>query len=347
MTRASACAELVCCIDRLRSQTSTVIIYAHKLIAHHLIYRTYGDPMSNRATNPKSPEQTQAELNTALSNLRAACESWELGEYGQSVNIAGILRLLLLEGKHPSTSLLKQVGLKNGEFFTTPAFSLDCAGHQRRALARPHAEAATDATGKLVFADAKWVPHYHLALQGADDPLGMETKSEWSGLPFAEWWEEEILYSDGHSFTRHSLVRSLANRLGGVHSDTHISDEEQNLLDRKYGYGFSGFSLQTPDGAIEPKNKVYEAVIRQIAYELQRTLCHNAPGQFAPDIVVPPLPPDWVPNGTGVRVRIPHDAVVYQQFLDADGPWSGSVERMRGTEYWGAVLQRQKSQGLW
>lgn len=300
--------------------------------------------MAQPGKQPKTAAQTRAELLAEVSNLGRACESWEFGHFEQSTTIAGHLRTLLHD-LGSNVSLLRQSGMKHKDFFYTPSWFLDHNGLLQAQLAWFEPDAYIPVEGEMK-ANVAWRPVYHRSLQ--TNPLSDDFRSDWTGMSFDGWWAQAVLHGEGHSFTREALVKTLANRLGGSHSDPTIPMEDQNLLDEKYGYGFSTGKLHSSRGSASAKNTAYQAAVRQIAYEVQRTLCHHYAETFPPETVVPPLPDDgkWAGlEGHGIRISRNYDQKLRDQLLAQDGQWCGMLETMRTEDYWRSYREQQLARG--
>lgn len=309
----------------------------------------------------KPIERTRNELAWALSNLRSACELWELNRFEQTENIATILRLLIhdtentknkKQNQRPTISLLTQLQMRNVDFFSTPAISIPAPGQKPSiVMATAQGQATMMVEGNKKYLEARWIPLYHRARQPQDNIFNLAFKSPWTPVPFAEWWRAVVLQADGHEFSRAGLVYTLANRLGGAHSDQWITSKELALLEEKFGYGFTNFTISGWGQSAKPINAVYHAAIRQIAYELQRTIAHHFPERFPPDSVVPPLPFEWTSAALEESpIRIvsdpAYDAQVMEQIVQSDGLWSGHAEELRAKAYWAKFKESLHKAGL-
>ncbi|PER43296.1 hypothetical protein [Bacillus thuringiensis] len=89
-------------------------------------------------------------------------------------------------------------------------------------------------------------------------------------IPFKEWWEEQVILTNGYgnTFTRKSIVTELANRDGGAHVDSKLRDSYFHLT-----RGIStGETFQRNDGDPEPIPNPHLFTMRQITYEVLKTL---------------------------------------------------------------------------
>jgi hypothetical protein len=100
---------------------------------------------------------------------------------------------------------------------------------------------------------------------------------------FGDWWDVERVVKDdrGEVFTRHDLVKDVANMDGGSHVGPNLKDRYARLSRMNSLAG----TVTANGRSFTPGNPV-PAAIRQIAYEVDTSLCHYLP-QLGP-IVDPP-----------------------------------------------------------
>jgi hypothetical protein len=300
----------------------------------------------------KPDARINQELINAISNLRQANELWEQGYYEQTSNIATILRLLLQDstGRRQSISLLQQMNMKNVDFYYNPLSAHPPFTQTPiRQLVHTRAEIIERPTGETI-GHLSWLPVYHLSENGFDDPWCDEAAPAWSGLPFDAWWKEQILENGDFYFSRETLIKTLANRMGGAHSDPRIDRHENDLLEEKFGVGFRLPRLDIDGAPITPENKVYDAAIRQISYEFERTIAHHFESFISTNDVVPPIPRQWQGDeGIAVKARrTPEEELrLYQSCKAADGEWSGITQQIRSEMYWNQYMSKKQRKGLW
>jgi len=296
----------------------------------------------------KPPQRIVEELSRALSKLRKANELWEQDHFDQSEQIATLLRLMLYD-KPGSPSIFKQLDMKRVDFYANPLF-VKIAGTPDiiRLMAYPHTEGLY-IVGEAPRNDVCWRPVYCLSSQAVDCPFPIDYKAPWAGSLFEQWWNEPILHGDKFSYSRGGLIRTLANRLGGAHSDVQIEQHELDLLEERFGYGYTSFALVANGVRTTPKNKVYEAVIRQISYEVERTVSYHFKQYLPPADVVPPLPDAWgdLSEITVRDNRSPEEKnKLYEQHVAATGELSGIAELIRGEMYWERYRAEKRKHGL-
>jgi hypothetical protein len=203
----------------------------------------------------------QQELNNALQeqlkSLHKSCESFDdQGEVSEANHIAVSLRILW-HSKGQSKGLVSQLNLGDDVFdtafivppsFTTvgvPAPSSD----ERRLIA--------------IGGNKAYVPLFD------NGPAGIYK------TPFIQWWEGNVLSdSEGHKFTRKSLVLNVADTDGGAHVDPTL-DSDYYSLTRKGSFGVVRV-VPTKDPKIFKRVETPSPVavtLRQIGHETLKTLC--------------------------------------------------------------------------
>lgn len=288
------------------------------------------------------------ELRRAISNLRRANELWEQQQYEQSEHLASIIRLLLHEGN--GKSIFKQHGMKRVDFYVNPVYVgiTNLAGRHRK-LAHSRVNGSWTVEGEQ-SGFVSYEPVYHRPEDALGNPFYCDYRTSWNGVAFEDWWRESVLHGENYTYTREELVLTLANRLGGSHSDPKIYQYELDLLNDRFGYGYTDLTLQIDGVIYRSRNKVYEAVIRQIAYEVERTLAKHFPEHLNTMEVVPPIPDSWRMDihGIGVKVnRTPdHEMLLYEQNITVDGEWSGISAMVRSEIYWNKHKIKMRKIGL-
>ena len=92
------------------------------------------------------------------------------------------------------------------------------------------------------------------------------------------YWNNEIVISDkkNNLYRRKQLIQLLANKDGGAHVDSEISDDLAELKDPN----LSGWVFCRPDGKENPLENVILASMRQMAYEILHSLFKVKPQLF-------------------------------------------------------------------
>jgi hypothetical protein len=93
-------------------------------------------------------------------------------------------------------------------------------------------------------------------------------------MPFDEWWNADVLRDmGGRNFTRAELVTVLANTDGGTPDDPAL-DEVYARLSRRNS---TGWAIKLERGPTVPLLGPALASVRQLAYEVERSLLRGAP----------------------------------------------------------------------
>lgn len=297
---------------------------------------------------PKQKNRLLIELNAELLNLRKSCELWEAGYYEQSTTIAKTLRVLLYDYNKQKASLFGQLGLKSQDFFSTP-LQLRMPGRlPTKALADKRIYAALKPDAPASTAVMRWEPYYFY-LGRRDDFSSHQDRALWHASSFDTWWNEPVLSNAEAAISRGELVNNiLSNELGGAHSAQFVTVKAAALLNGSFDYpGITSFSI----GAAKPmiiENKVYDAVIRQIAYEVQRTIQQHYSDMVDGPIVVPPCPPKWRAYESAVRIRAVQEDLgrVHAEFTAAGEADTIDALRVAAEMYWHNYILDMQKRGL-
>jgi hypothetical protein len=251
---------------------------------------------------PKDRHQSIRELRATLTNLRLACDQWELGYMERSYEIARCLRVLLYD-YGTSRSLFAQLNLKAVPFFTTPGAVVQLHGRDVRMLVTKTLEIVPAHPSPSICTHiTKWEPRYFRAEQ--DNPLDAEARSRWRGLPFIKWWAEALAATADGGFSRADLVLAMSNELSGTHSAERIRPATAALLQGTLDH--FRINVPPPEGQrVQEDEKISfaDALIRQVAYEVQRTIeRHHAELSPSP-IVAMPIPKSRRPPPGFARVQ--------------------------------------------
>ena len=99
-------------------------------------------------------------------------------------------------------------------------------------------------------------------------------RSRGGWMPFDEWWNADVLRDmGGRNFTRAELVTVLANTDGGAPDDPAL-DEVYDRLSRRNS---TGWAIKLERGPTVPLLGPALASVRQLAYEVERSLLRGAP----------------------------------------------------------------------
>lgn len=298
---------------------------------------------------PKQRPRLQAELTTTIAGLRIACEQWELGEPEQVTNLARLLRVLLYDYGNSSRSLFSQLSMKSVTFYSTPSRMTAPNGKIGRVLTLPSGNAWIDPTcSPRVAGVYKWTPRYH---NTDTDELGRPrrflAREVW--IPFIEWWTEPIVWNLKEALSREELILAVANELGGTHAAPLLSPTSADLLGKAFGYGFGESTLKIEGESIELNNSIFDAAVRQIAFEVQRTVAKHWPAIQSDDQVTPPIPHEWADRFAPARVKVADDdaAVEVLQLTEAElGTCTAVGEDLRAHVYWHDYAKRLRTAGI-
>lgn len=241
-----------------------------------------------------TPEELQDLFLEQLAFLESSSAGYDNGFEGEVKRLAVGARVLVHD-TDKSTSLLKLLDKKSGQFFDT----------------------------SVPFDEQNLLSHSSLVGTVLGDcgamPVPLLDDGPFSrSIRFDAWWNG-IVFVDAkrNEFSRKDIVLSLANKEGGAHVD--------KLLDQKYADLRKNNSLRwfegTSDGKELPGSDQVPATMRQIAHELLKTLkpgysCHRKakPGDgifilgasLVQSAEVPPIPkhnlPKTRPVVNGIRI---------------------------------------------
>lgn len=203
--------------------------------------------------------QTRAELEEHLRQqmnfLRTSSQAFDAGTASEAVRIATSLRVLLHD-TNSSHSLLGQLGIKEAMQFVDTGLD--------------------QIPGNLLSNDGLTIIRTQATSTTFAAPLG-ELSPRRQSKPrktFDDWWLADVIDDQlGNRFTRRDLVLALANKEGGAHVDPEL-EEAYAALSRS---GSLGWIVQNDTGARPLVESPVPASVRQIAYEVERTLESQIP----------------------------------------------------------------------
>ncbi|MFO0599572.1 MAG: SEC-C domain-containing protein [Myxococcaceae bacterium] len=227
----------------------------------------------------RSGEETKQAFDDQLRFLRKSCDDYDAGDIQEAVRLAASMRVLLNDSGSNSHSLLSQLDRTHLRFLNTAGQydSRNLLTYQGLVCMR------------LGFDSQSWEPYL-------DNP---PRKPEW--LRFTEWWGAVVICdSRRDTFTRRDLVRYVANQDGGAHVDPEM-DERYALLKRNQS---TGWRVQHADGSTGTLADLVTASVRQIAYEVLRSLTPQSPADVAGSQGTQPNEP--CPCGSGRKFKKCH-----------------------------------------
>jgi len=178
---------------------------------------------------------------------------YDKGFDGEAKRLAHVMRTLLYDTNR-STSLLKQLGMKNIRFCCT------CSGEFNK---RIHLAGFSCLTSVFM---GKPAIRKHL-------PTLESSPSNIKWVPFQKWWNKIVIVDhNGNKFSRQRLIRTVCNKDGGAHIDPELDKKyyelsRKNSLGWKYCTGGKWFDVSGPE----------LASIRQMAHEIIMTLTKALP----------------------------------------------------------------------
>ena len=196
--------------------------------------------------------------------LQILCKAYDDGKYSIAKEIAASIRVLVHD-THSSTSLLAHLGLKDSIRMLS---TKEPAAHNELVLIGDGLYAMQMGNSQLIY-----IPK-----------LG---NSAIQYCSFGVWWNEKVLHDMNDGFTentwrtRKELVLAYSNKEGGAHVDASLPDDVfKQSSPAVSGFVFTTFGPTTGEMMKPPSNTPKDATIRQIAYEIQRSLYEELPELF-------------------------------------------------------------------
>jgi hypothetical protein len=189
-------------------------------------------------------------LNEQVGFLRKSALAFDNGDGTEAKRLVAPIRVLVHQTSR-SHALLHQLGVLNTMTFFDTAGEIDAANMLVSSMLTV-----------MRFSPGRSVDHH--------PPLGnfppRSPAGEWR--PFDSWWIRPIIKdSQGAEFSRKDLVLAVAHKDGGVHVDA-----LQDAYERLSRSNSLGWTL----GA-EPLNNPVLPSLRQIAFEVEQSLCRVFP----------------------------------------------------------------------
>ena len=198
----------------------------------------------------QSLDDLNNQLHEQIHFLIASSASFDSGFTGEAKRLATTMRIMVHDTRN-SKSLFTQLGIKEGLYYYNTAIP----------------DSSFGLTGIMTTTDGGGRTEYVAPL---DDGGELRKKKPW--ILFSEWWEEMNVLSDGNTkFNRKTLILSLADQDGGAHVDP--------TLDEPY-FNLSRNNSLNVFHENKPVNGVVLASVRQIAFEITRTLKDKYPLYF-------------------------------------------------------------------
>lgn len=86
-------------------------------------------------------------------------------------------------------------------------------------------------------------------------------------IPFAQWWNEVVVYNSGTQVTRRNLVLWAANKDGGAHVGE-VQHAGYEKVARGLDFTFTITNRTTGESLITKAEEIHLAALRQFAYEV-------------------------------------------------------------------------------
>jgi hypothetical protein len=232
-------------------------------------------------------EQTRDGLLLQLEEQRRflglSCAAFDAGDHAEAQRIATTLRVLLHQ-LGSSRALLIELGTRDQiGWLDTAGSLLPLEGSAQtplvfvRAEERPEHSRPTwlptlDAWDRRLQERPQLSPEVQETLARGRAEQSLRSRGRW--LPFAEWWDADILRDRaGQNFTRADLVRALANTDGEASVDPSLH-QAYNRLSRPSSAGWVMRHENSPD---VPLTGPAMTSVRQIAFEVEWSLHRGKP----------------------------------------------------------------------
>ena len=202
---------------------------------------------------PRNNDELEEQLHEQIQFLLASSASYDAGNHFEAKRLATTIRVLFhdTERSKDSKSLLSQLDIKEKLYYYNTAIP----------------ETQFGLTGIMTTTEGGGRTEHHPPLDNGGE---LRKKRPW--ILFSEWWNDMNVLYDGKSyFNRRKLVTSLANQDGGAHVDPKL---EKDYADVSRNNTLNVFH----EG--KPVNGVVLASVRQIAFEVCRTLKEKYPSYF-------------------------------------------------------------------
>jgi hypothetical protein len=210
-----------------------------------------------------SYEVTSDELNGHLREqvafLRASAEAFDRGFEGEAKRLATTIRVLVHDtGK--SQSLLTQLKIKNSLRYEDTADQIN----PNNLLPTPGLVSGKITTGP------DGVGEYIAPLGELLGPNRQNPPAQ-----FKDWWERPVTKDpSGVLISRKDYVLWVSNKSGGSHVDPELPAAYAELINRN-SLGWQYVTGDTPDKPFDRNPAL--AAVRQIAYEIEKTLSEQIP----------------------------------------------------------------------
>jgi len=211
-----------------------------------------------------TPDELRSQAREWAELFVDAAKAYDRGSHVHAANLARSIRILLEDKK----CLLKLLGHDPSAlaFFDTPE-----SGRPVRLMV-DHARA---------FIPVGGTPITDVGYTAVYDP----PENNWSRIPFERWWnQDKAIDIPGVRLTRRRIVREMANRDKGTHIDGAVGEEYARLKRQEV----MGLSLHLGSVSARPAHGRERPAVRQIAYEVQKTIAAELSSVFTGEVWYPP-----------------------------------------------------------
>jgi hypothetical protein len=201
----------------------------------------------------RSKEELLTSLQVQLKAIDASCRAYDDGDKWEAIRLANSAYILLHDGGKKVRSILTQLGIRAPIRFVA-------SGHPNHP-----GNKVRELTLLMIQIGPEGAKHIPRLDQGPTPPRLVQ---------FHTWWENEKIYRDPDGFflNRRRLVWALRDQEGGAHLDAEVTDPAYIRLSRDRRRAF----VAIENGNERPMMEAELATMRQVAWELQRTLTDDA-----------------------------------------------------------------------
>lgn len=198
----------------------------------------------------------RVKLEEQIDFLESSSERFDQGRESEAIRLAQQLRILFHQTHH-SKALVYQANLASQKMLTSRRNDKGVYGFLAIKIALDSERPIWSAP--LLEKNAKYL----------------------RGINLGEWWQSEKIFSmDEKSYTRKSIILSMANKDGGAHVDPVLEDYYLRLCEGEQGLKLTGDlqfngSPPFPQGVSQSVNNMHFALVRQFAYEALSTVNRN------------------------------------------------------------------------
>jgi hypothetical protein len=239
---------------------------------------------------PRTKEELHKQFGIQFAALNDSCQAYDSGKKWEALRLATCVYNIVYDGGKIK-SLLHHMGVEKTFDVIASGFKVDKNFLEGKYKATPLIELNKTDTS------VEFVPIWnYYQKKGVKRPIRM--------LPFAEWWEKDVIYKDhGVTLTRKQLVAALRNQEGGSHYDSEARNPNYIPLKEDVFFFFR-------DIGVVRIGDLQFATMRQIASELNVTIifgANNRPSDEAFKALFAVYPPD---SGPGDKLPPPLDYAV-------------------------------------